>query len=146
MSNNHDLTNIFAEVTTPKPQRKLQVSSKIFSEQANLIALIKAVQRFFPWEAPHGKKEAAWENVCEDVNKYFAGKRGQESNSINWKYAKQTIENCMADYEKILQSGQNGANEYISGKSFADPAVTAEMETLINRKKEHDAALVWFSF
>jgi hypothetical protein len=50
-------------------KKKAQISSKLFLQAKPLLALVKAVTRFFPWAKPHKEKGKTWDEVAADFNK-----------------------------------------------------------------------------
>ena len=124
-------------IVTPKP-RKNQISANVFKEQKNLLALIKAVSRFFPWSEPYGKTKKAWDNIAEDVNKALQS----QGTVITGPYARDATIKALDNHERDMLSSVNGGNQFISGHSFPSAAVTAELITLSARKKTHDEEAV----
>jgi hypothetical protein len=104
-----------------------------------LLALIKAVNRFFPWGAPHSKKAAAWNHVAGDFNSTLPPSHPL----LNSARAKEVIEEQMTMYAQYIEDSEKGS-EFISGHSFKDPQVVAAMVKLLERKAVHNKKAVCY--
>jgi hypothetical protein len=129
------------ESQPPVCSGKRKFPRNYFANSGNgLKALIKAVNRFFPWGAGHhSKKAAAWAHVAEDFNSTLPPSHP----SLDSARAKEVIEEQMSIYARYIEDSEKGS-EFISGHSFKDPEVVAAMVKLLERKSVHNKKAVCY--
>ncbi|KAI8891902.1 hypothetical protein BC833DRAFT_641189 [Globomyces pollinis-pini] len=92
----------------------------------NLLKLIKAVSRYFPFTAGHGKTTLAWKMVIDDVN---ATNSANESGILDPKTA---IERLLLEYESQVKNIQM-ATEGPSGTVTMDLTIQGAIAPLYER-------------
>ncbi|KAI3650511.1 hypothetical protein MP228_003992 [Amoeboaphelidium protococcarum] len=106
----------------------------------NIVRLVTACQRFFPWGERQGNKSVAWGQVCDDVN---ASSKGLSTGQISKSSVKGIIENLMDEYRKSdpQQSSEFGSGGAQVPRKAENPLglLTERYDQFMLHKKSKDA-------
>lgn len=95
--------------------------SKWVANTHNEILLIKACERFFPWDRPHGEVGEGWNRVIEDINSNC-------DPGITVATAKLKIIELFEEFKNMQSS-----NEFNSGLVVLETSVQAHIANLYER-------------